>query len=527
MLKKKRFLALALTVIMLLALVVACTEEATPATPDLPEPITPDLPVAPGAPGYEDDDDVELLEQVVVDDDRGEPQVINLLFTKGGGFEGGPEHSSIRRYIEETNNIIFNQTAPPVANYSEQVAIILASRDLPCIALLYRDMQNDLFDFIDQGAVMDITDMLINEAPSVLENVPPSALGQFTVGGRNFGIPRWSSPHRMNFVVRQNFLDELDLDAPTTLDELGDVMRAFRDTDVGGSGTTFGISGTGLEAVEPIFGAFGVVGIQDTYWFDDNGTLRPAPIHPSVPDALALLRDWHAEGLIDPEFAIMRNEAELNDKAMRNQWGFTYRWWTFEPRLEIAMREAGVDVTYSRIAPPEGPGGANVRGVRQANGVVFVLENALHPDAVARLLEWYHTEHGMMTAFTGVRDLHWEQRADGTFHTLPQFEEDAHWIQWYSLFESEWPLLQIETALVQSRRDAFQWNVITDAADGILVPADLQHRSSLQDFVAETFFSFIDGSLSLETWDDFVDEYLARGAQEWQDQINEAAANRR
>lgn len=330
----------------------------------------------------------------------------------------------------------------------------------------------------------------------------------------------------MNFIVRQDWLDNLGLEAPTTLDELYTVMKAFVEDDPDGNGEddTYAYAGCGLEGFEPIFG---FTGVAHSYWFEDeNGQLKPSALHPNAPEALALLNQWYEEGLIDPEFVIMKNDSELNDKAMKNQWGFVYRWWTYEPKIEMEMQKVDPNVKFARIAPPVGPyGDSAVRGVSLTNGVVVMLKTAKNVDACLRLLDWYHTEEGMMTTYTGVEGLHWEKTEEGTYVNLPQYEVDQKWIQWYSAFESEWPLLMVETPLVQSRRDALKWPVITNAADGMLTDAELRYKTDLQDFVNTSYADFITGKADLADWDAFVEEFYEKGGAEWEAELNELKAS--
>ena len=155
-----------------------------------------------------------------------------------------------------------------------------------------------------------------------------------------------------------------------------------------------------------------------------------------------------------------------------------------------------------------------------------MLKNAKNVDACLRLLDWYHTEEGMMTTYTGVEGTHWEKKDDGTYVTLPQYEADQKWIQWYSAFESEWPLLMVETPLVQSRRDALQWPAITNAADGMLTDAELRYKTDLQDFVNTSYCNFITGKADLKDWDKFVEDFYAKGGSAWEQELNELKAQK-
>src|SRR5699024_3379710 len=120
-----------------------------------------------------------------------------------------------------------------------------------------------------------------------------------------------------------------------------------------------------------------------------------------------------------------------------------------------------------------------VRGVNSTNGVICVMANADKWEDCLKLIDWYHTEEGMMTTYSGVPNLHWYQDEEGKYWTTEQFDKDATWIQWYSAFESEWPLLMVETYMVQSRRDAFKWDTITDASDLIVTDAEVKYATDL------------------------------------------------
>lgn len=458
-----------------------------------------------------------------------EDNTVTFVFTKGG-FEGIPEDDAIKQKIEEACDVTLNHIAPPAANYDEKVNIILSSNDLPDMIKLSQTHFNDMFDYADQGALMDLTDLVAEKCPNILKNVPEAALERCKVDGRLYGIPVWCSPQRMNFVVRQDWLDKLGLAVPTTLEELHDVMKAFveQDPDGNGANDTYGYTGCGVESLEPFFGAYGFTGVAFSYWYEDeSGALKPSALHPNAPKALAMIKDWYDEGLIDPEFVILKNDSELNDKAMKNQWGFVYRWWTYEPKIEMEMQKVDPNVKFTRIAPPIGPDGqSGLRGVNLTNGVVVMLKNAKNVDACLRLLDWYHTEEGMMTTYTGVEGTHWEKKDDGTYVTLPQYEADQKWIQWYSAFESEWPLLMVETPLVQSRRDALQWPAITNAADGMLTDAELRYKTDLQDFVNTSYCNFITGKADLKDWDKFVEDFYAKGGSAWEQELNELKAQK-
>ncbi len=460
-------------------------------------------------------------------EDKEENNEVTFVFTKGG-FEGVPDNDIIKQEMEKNANIKLNHIAPPAANYIEKVNVILAGRDedLPDLVKLQGNMFNDLYSYAEQGALMDLSE-LVKNCPNILDNIPQDALDRCTIDGKLYAIPIFSSPHRMNTIIRQDWLDNLGLEVPKTLEEYHEVLTAFtkNDPDKNGKDDTYGYTGASIEGLEPIFGAFGISGPVmsgvGTYWYEEDGQLKPQVTNPKAKEALTVLRQWYSEGIIDPEFIVIKNDSELNEKAMKNQFGMTYRWWTWEPKIEMEMQKVDTNVKFARLAPPIGPDGeSGVRGVGLINGCVIMLRGAKNPEACMRLIDYMHSEQGMMTQYSGVEGIHWEKNSEGKYKTLPQFDQDQKWIQWYFAFENEWPLLQVETPLVQSRRDAFNWNVITNAGDGMITDAEKQYSADLTTFATEAYTKFITGKSDLKDWDYFVKEWESRGGAEWIKEIN-------
>ncbi len=272
--------------------------------------------------------------------------VVSFVFTKGG-FESVPENDVIKQKIEEAANITLDHIAPTAANYTEQVNLILSGdpSEYPDLVKLQSNMFNDLFDYAEQGALMDLTE-LVKDCPNILEYLPQEALERCTIDGKLYAIPVYCSPNRYNVVIRQDWLDNLGLEAPVTLEDYHDVLTAFtfNDPDRNGKNDTYGLSGLNIETFDPIFGAFGVMApIQSyngtgTYWYLEDGKLLPQVTNPKAKEALELIHAWYEEGIIDPEFVTNTTDDDLNDKAMKNQFGVTYHWWTWEPKIERSYR---------------------------------------------------------------------------------------------------------------------------------------------------------------------------------------------
>jgi putative aldouronate transport system substrate-binding protein len=101
--------------------------------------------------------------------------------------------------------------------------------------------------------------------------------------------------------IRQDWLDQLGLSLPTTVDELDETMRAFKESGLSkfGIGACNALIGWGA-SMDHIFGAYGVM---PTVWRDyGDGRLTYGSIRPESKEVLALLRQWYQDGLMHPDF---------------------------------------------------------------------------------------------------------------------------------------------------------------------------------------------------------------------------------
>lgn len=457
--------------------------------------------------------------------------VLKILYTKGG-FEAPPPNDTIKAKIEADTGIKFEFISPPSSNYTEQLHIILASqKDLPDIVAF--NLKADVFDYAEQGALLDLTPYL-GLMPNITNLIPQSAMDYFKVNGGLYAIPKWTTTKRYNVVVRNDWLIKLGKEVPVTLDELHDVLAAFANEDPDGNGIkdTYGISGLGLDGFEYIFGAFGVIAGETSwnapntgtgiYFYKDGDKLLPMVTKPEMKQALELLAQWYSEGLIDPEYA-SQNAATFIQKFEQSRFGMTTHWWNWEAQREAAMKVTNPEVECIRIAPPIGPEGlSGNRAVPETVCGVSVLASTKYPELAAKFLDYFNdVEGGMLTSYTGVEGLHWEKTADGRYLTLPQFDLDNKWIQWYFLFENEQPLYKVETYLAPSRRGALEWNVIRDEADGLISRKQFEYNADLTAFVATTFNEFITGRRPLTEFDKFAEDFMNMGGREWSEEVTQ------
>ena len=186
---------------------------------------------------------------------------------------------------------------------------------------------------VSDGILRDMTEYVRKYMPNyraLLETYPDILQVAITDEGRNvacYGIradldyPTKSvivenEPAWCGMAIRQDWLDELNLEIPTTIDELHDVLVAFRDN----YGAWMHLYQDGTIGNDYILSAYGVT--QDFYMIDGGDTVGFGPTTEAYKTYVTLMRDWYAQGLIDPDFVstnstfiLTDNEYYANDKC--------------------------------------------------------------------------------------------------------------------------------------------------------------------------------------------------------------------
>lgn len=203
--------------------------------------------------------------------------------------------------------------------------------------------------------------------------------------------------------IRQDWLDKLNLSVPTTMEELYDVMVAFRDNDPDGNGKkdtvgmvmhkSFLSNGTG-DAV----GLFDGFNAYPGYWIDDgNGGLMYGSVAPEAKDALAFLAKLYAEGLIQEDFSTM-DDMKAMELIASSTAGIQFgaNWNSVWP---LDMARGNVPEARWTGAPIVGANGLTAHPQIALNllGYLVINSECEHPEAVIKLLNFWVEIQGNST----------------------------------------------------------------------------------------------------------------------------------
>lgn len=318
-----------------------------------------------------------------------------LKFDEGESFD---KNSVYDAYEKDVGVKITNKWVTDISQFKERVKIAIASNDLPDFLpvnatqlkeLTEADMIMDLTEIYDQHATEETKKFLTMDGGMQMKTA--------MIDGKMMGIPSSYNPFNYQFLfVRTDWLKELGLPEPKTMDDFLKIAEAFKAKNPGGTKEAFGIA----VSKSPFSIETGVTGLRaflngyhayENIWMEDgNGGLMNSDIQPEMKQALAALQDMFKKGLIDPEFSVKDTEkaAELiYDGSIGMVFGAS---WTPAQLAKGAVKDGKVVQEWGVFPIPSIDNKPTLNQIGLGVDEYYVIsKQAKHPEGVIRLLnQW-------------------------------------------------------------------------------------------------------------------------------------------
>jgi putative aldouronate transport system substrate-binding protein len=316
--------------------------------------------------------------------------------------------------IQDKLNIKLTYNIVPTGEDGEaKINAAAAANDLPDLFQVVSasgDNRGALKRLVDLGLVAPVDDLMpLMPQRTKLHYNDPLAISLVTFDGKQYGLPEPPPlPKREGLVIRKDWLDKLNLSAPTTPEELLAVAKAFTEQDPDGNGKndTYGLGGfivgDGLgNRFDFIMGAYGVPGVWN---FIDPNNFGLLVRSPQYPQALAYFKSLVDAKVIDPDWPTLKRD---DFRARWKQGLFGIMWEDFAALTNKSNYEP-FDTNFPNgewipLPAPKGPNGDAYYGVYTGRGQIFaVSQKAMDEgkgEAIARLLEWMATDGYYLLGF--------------------------------------------------------------------------------------------------------------------------------
>ena len=334
---------------------------------------------------------------------------------------------------------------------SEQVNIRIAGEQLPDAFQGVGFSNYDISTYGADGVFIDLTpyinaDVMPN-LTKILEEHPDIRAAITMSDGKIYGLPAAEQMGTAGIGLEEDYsiytvpqfsminkawLDELGLSVPTTLDELHDVLVAFKENDMSATyygnapGSTIPMS-TGFDqwcwGQNVFYAGFGFTNwtndICNDLVLQDDGTVDFVSTWDGYRDAVTYFHDWYAEGLMDVEM-FSQSTSQLIAKCSQGQVGVA-TWWY----IEEVMGEKSSDYVFLPIL--EGPDGTYNVTVRDGGAVnsgnLNITSACGNPEALLKFYDqWYDGEIVMQLQYGPIGTFFTEQDDKGMWISITDAE---------------------------------------------------------------------------------------------------------
>jgi putative aldouronate transport system substrate-binding protein len=484
---------------------------------------------------------------------------ISISHIGGGSVEGSEASQRMQLLRESWPNINFDNQWVSYAGYLEKIPLAIASGDLA--DLQFCNAFNDVPLMMEADVLIDCGPLLEEHGQNILAVTPEQAWDSTLYDGRQMAVAH--NVYDLNIwltMYRGDWLEAVGLGVPQTIDEFGEVLRAFTHNDPDGNGAadTYGrVLYNTIRFDDDIFHAFGVaVGHHmNGFWRERDGALMLDWVHPQMKDALSWLRETWADGAFHPD-SISIPLGHGADAFLGSFAGNAYSSWN---GIDGSLARLQAVVDTATIVPgraPEGPGGSGFTG--EGWPWVYVIpKTAEHAAEAVQVLDWFYTpeivaqvfceghlgetnkglnENGWCVEFTREEKLEMgddyankvEQLTDittyqglwlpyntvGSTPIFPNFPDDirAHFEQ----------ILQDKYSETALEARAISQEYIRLTAKKRPVEADKESWPGLQTRFAEFISQAVAGNVDLDQgWDEWLAYFDANGGPEITEQVNQ------
>lgn len=286
------------------------------------------------------------------------------------------------------------------SQYATRLNTMMASKQFPDFfyltasqfqALAEENMLADLSTLYEKYASDDVKKVYTEGGDNAIKSA--------TVGGKLMALP-WISMAKEDtqmLWIRTDWLDKLELEIPTTMDELIEVAIAFatKDPDGNGKDDTFGlpINGDTYGGLLWHKGFFNGFGSYPLAWIENNGKLQYGSTLPGTKDALLKLQEMYTrkDNTIDLEF-INKNYFSLYDRLATGKYGIVYGpyYISISPLQGVKTRNPQAEWKSIPLISTTAGVIPKVQTSIDVAGYWVVSKNCKNPEAVIKLVNYWY-----------------------------------------------------------------------------------------------------------------------------------------
>lgn len=367
------------------------------------------------------------------------------LFAKTDVADSPWEDSYLFKKMERLFNVKFDITEINSTVWNEKIGVAMATDGYPDFFLSSGGV--DVSVYGPQGIIIDLKDYInaqtMPNLSAIYEKYPVARKAVMSYDGHQYSIAGYDRTNtreyiQSRFFVNTQWIRNLGMQEPTTLDEMYDVLKAFKEKDadldgnadneipMGGSFEydpysllTLPLSAYGYRLAYPAKGSGIFVDV------DKNGKVFFVPTAEHFGDALAWMKKIYSEELLDPEYFTQSKE-QVNAKQAEGVVGAFMDWaqWMDIKSADMYAQYDGIeplttDVNSEKLWPAH-----DFRSI----GFLCITDKCKNVEKLLQVMDWAFTFDAYCTVLGGAEmgsEPGWETMGYTVEHLDASYGENA------------------------------------------------------------------------------------------------------
>ncbi|MBP3362155.1 MAG: extracellular solute-binding protein [Clostridia bacterium] len=306
--------------------------------------------------------------------------------------------------LEKRTGIHVEYIHPAAGQEEQSLSLLVASDELPDIVHYnWYNYQGGPQKSIDNEIILRLNDRMEEHAPNLtkyLSENPDFDKMVKTDKGDYYVFPFIRSDARLlkstGPMMRVDWLKELGLEEPKTVDDLENALREFKNKK--GADAAFSFKNYHTDFALQVLGA-------TTSFYVDNGKVQYGPLEQNYKHACERLHRWFKEGLLDPNFVSV--DAKILDANVLNgRTGLTIasgggdlgRWVESKKGEKFEMQGIANPEVTDAVETPYNYYVSNYPG----GGSCAISATSSNPELAMRLLDYGYSDEGYMLYNFGI-----------------------------------------------------------------------------------------------------------------------------
>lgn len=307
-------------------------------------------------------------------------------------------------------DIEFINCAP--ADGATQLSLLIASNDIPDIMQIRGMYPGGAAAGVNEGVFVDLTPYLEQHAPDYYKAIRTSDLCYRLVTDKEGNVFSFeelgqTAPAFDRMMYRQDIMDKLSLDIPTTLADYEEDFAAMQNAGI--SPLLLAKTGRTPMLMWPF-------GITEDWCLDENGKVQYGQYTDNYREYLTLMNDWYSKGYIYKDFMANLSDSEIHALFVNGTVGM------YPSSVDIASSLASANgftaVSLPYVRAQEGQSLHFEKTYWEsvpwaAFGTTVISSSCKNIEAAVEYLNYFYTSEGADLCNWGVKDVHYTVDANG------------------------------------------------------------------------------------------------------------------